>query len=710
MLLKGHVSRRLLASSSLVAGLMISFITASPCAAAPGNGRAWELVTSRDPVASIVFQPLAISAQGDRYAYFTVGSGPGAPAGDLAATNLATREASGWSTTPLGAPYSLSKIALFPSTPSAFSADLGEAVWLSSVPLSPGAPSEGEYGIYRLSADGSVAFLFDAGSEQPELIRASADTGRMVLTTASHLLPDDEARINGQSVYSWSNGTLSLIDVDDGGHLLSPCGSAVSADYGVTHSAERIFFTTQLPGEPDEWGNPCTGPRKVFMHDTNGATMDISASECTRTDCNADQSVSFVGATPSGSDAFLVTSQQLTNADQDEAPDLYRYNVAGHDLELLSSSSAGSDAGVLSDDFAFSEDGSTVYFFSSGKLIPGLGSDNEPNLYLADNAGLHFLATLPQEVPLQSSRDGAALVLATAAPLEEGDTDGYNDVYLYRVDSGEFVRLSKGAAGAGNGPHDATLPSSSSLGSAFPSPPFNDISSDGHRVFFSTEEQLTPDDYNQAPDIYEWARGATELVSSGTGAGGATFAGAMPDGTTVFFNTAESLLPADNDGGEHDIYAARIGGGFDEEVEAPPGGDCSAGECESSPTKTRPGIRSLESHPGGRKGRLHMFSLPPSAGRRVVKTGTVAATIFSTEPGIVHIRGEVEVGGKERTVADGTAGAIRAGKVRVKLQFAAFLRRRLRHETAVTVRFTLRQRRLRTERSMRLLWGGHCCA
>jgi nicotinamidase-related amidase len=91
---------------------------------------------------------------------------------------------------------------------------------------------------------------------------------------------------------------------------------------------------------------------------------------------------------------------------------------------------------------------------------------------------------------------------------------------------------------------------------------FKTASSDGTRVLFETQEQLTNDDTDGAWDVYERTGGATTLASKGSingnGALEARFAGASRDGLKVFFTTAEKLTGDDGDGAV-DVYQRAAG-------------------------------------------------------------------------------------------------------------------------------------------------------
>src|SRR6185312_1816607 len=82
------------------------------------------------------------------------------------------------------------------------------------------------------------------------------------------------------------------------------------------------------------------------------------------------------------------------------------------------------------------------------------------------------------------------------------------------------------------------------------------ISRDGTHVFFETQESLVPTDSDTSIDGYERTGGTTNLVSTGP-AGNQTlvadFLMVSEDGSRVFFDTAASLVPTDTDGRD-DVY------------------------------------------------------------------------------------------------------------------------------------------------------------
>jgi hypothetical protein len=109
------------------------------------------------------------------------------------------------------------------------------------------------------------------------------------------------------------------------------------------------------------------------------------------------------------------------------------------------------------------------------------------------------------------------------------------------------------------------------------------------RLFFESEDAVLPQATNGLMNVYEYepdgvgscatAGGCVYLISSGTGAGQSKFVDASASGEDVFFTTYDQLVPQDGDEAA-DLYDARVGGGFS--TPAPPA--CSGEACKPSAT------------------------------------------------------------------------------------------------------------------------------
>jgi hypothetical protein len=667
-------------------------------AAVPANGRAWELLTPTKPNSAWVLSAMPLGNNDGRVLYASVGPMPGAPSGATVASNLALRGESGWSSTPLGFPYIFKSpevfAQLFPMLMGGLSDDDSTAIWLSATPLIPGAPPEGYVGLYRQGPDGTLSVIANLGEHLLLLLEnyvdLSGDGAHTVFTDEEHVLPSDAGRVEGASIYDSTQAGLQQVDVTTASSLLSPCGSALSSANGMSENGQRIFFSNPDPS------TSCAEPSRVYLR-TGGETIEVSASHCNRLDCNAPADTEFAGATPSGSSVFMTTTQQLTNEDTDVTRDLYRYRSGSGTLSLVSDSPPEADGEVKGGVVHPSDDGSRVYFCATGRLVPGKGAEAGENLYWADEVGLHFVASIPCPEEIQLARDGRSALLGTSVALVAGDTDESKDVYLYDADGNTMTRLSAGPGG-GNGSFDASI--ASGLGETFSfgrEPLFRSITEDAGEAFFTTAEKLAPGDVNPVADVYEWSNGQVDLVSSGTGETEARFGSVSPDGRTVLFETTATLLPADVDGGDGDLYVARKGGGFPE-PEPEPSPECAEATCEaaSRPRVARPSPAS--SAPKGREGRIRLLEV--SGG------GDPTLKVSVPWPGLLSAKGRARLDGSTRVVARGSTGAVHAGRVRMPLRLSAAAQRALARGDSLKVHLVVREAELRLARTIDLGPGG----
>ena len=147
------------------------------------------------------------------------------------------------------------------------------------------------------------------------------------------------------------------------------------------------------------------------------------------------------------------------------------------------------------------------------------------------------------------SPDGARVYIQTDASLtpEDGDAGhegGSSDGYL--LSDGHYTLFT-------TGPLDSPSPN--------PNPYIGThgvwASDDGRYVYFETGQQLVPEDWDSASDIYQRSEGRTRLVSIGPDEYLPTFEypnpsvpetrflGASPDGSTAYFATAQHLTADD---------------------------------------------------------------------------------------------------------------------------------------------------------------------
>jgi hypothetical protein len=688
-----------------IALLALATATLEADAAVPAHGRAWELVTPPNPNGAMIGAISAVVPTGDRLGFMTIGSLPGSEGGSLTTLNFAKRTASGWDSVPLMPAYSNAVMGLTaPPLAHAANSDLSTWLWGSTRPFTPDGPVSPAIGLYSRETYGKTTLVANVGASEITVAGTSADARRLVFRTQAKLLPEDVRPSGSSQVYEATAAGLRLVGVDDGGVPLSNCGAIAGSERfspnPVSRDARRIFVTSPF--------STCgTSRKRVYLRE-NGATTEVSASRCTRSDCNSAADVKFMGATPSGSVAFVATSQQLTDDDLDTGQDLYRYDVAGGTLSRVSAGPPGVVAAVVPSAAYSSDDGSRAYFVATGALVPGKGTAGMPNVYMSDDQGLHFVATIaPSEpwvsmtVPLagetfalrqeiQLTPEGHRLLIRSRLALTPDDVDSMQDAYLYDAEDDTLTRIS-GTAGSGNGAFDVDVAQSPTPGLYAVRPvaghPAHSLSDDGRHVFFRTDEALTPDDDNTTIDVYEWRDGVLGLVTSGAPSGSVRYDTASADGSSVFFTTDESLTPDDDDNGDPDLYVARQGGGFP--VDAPPGG-CTGDGCSPKPDVrlSRPVPASVD-FVDDSAGRFDVLPVSPAARRRMASSGWLKLSVETGAPGRVVARAVARVGRRKRTVARGVANAGRAGTVRLRLRLSSVARRRLRDGHTLVIRVKL---------------------
>ena len=648
----------------------------------PAHGRAWELVTHRPPSSSKVLGVRPMDQNGEQLITSVIGPPPESASGAILNFRSVERGPLGWTGSPFGLAYSVEGNNIFPLyapvMPIALSDDERTTLWASSTPLTPGAPPQEQFGLYRQTAGGPLEFVAHFGEGLLILGLAgfadiASDGSRVVFTSERHLLPGDAGRTEGESIYAWDGSGLELVDVDDSGTLLSTCGVQLSHYGGMSESGSRVFFAT----------NPSCGQEKMYVRDLNtDDTIDPAVSQCTRPDCNAPAAATFAGATPDGKSVFFTTTQQLFDEDQDSGRDLYRFDVDTGELVLVSASGPAATGAVDRARAFFTANGQRVYFRASGVMIPGESTTGE-KLFLSDFGGLHRVAEVsfpPAEnesarlwpTPVQLSADGKQALFLTQSKVLAEDTDSAADAYLYDAEDQTVTRVSKGPSG-GNADAAVSIDALSPInmheyefGNVRP---YYAIDAAGRRAFFQTEESLVPEDTNGDFDVYEVWNGNLGLITPGYQPLESTFSGVSRDGKTVMFGTNATLIPGDVDGEGRDIYAARLGGGF---AEPPPPPGCDSASCPlpDSERVSRGNPASRNATPPKKSGQLRVLGVASKA-----KKGAIAVTVSVPGPGTVTGQIAIKSKGKRVVLAQGSAKAKRAGKVELSLRLTGSARK-----------------------------------
>ena len=304
-----------------------------------------------------------------------------------------------------------------------------------------------------------------------------------------------------------------------------------------------------------------TAPRKSFQLSAS-AQMSIAVTVAlVATLLLPATSLAFF-STDDGEKIVFETPQRLASADTDHTWDIYKR--AGGVTSLVSQGEINGNGPIKAFFDGASSDASTVFFRTAERLARG-DIDGSTDIYKRA-AGRTILVSTSQAHPngsFEASFDGASnngskAFFSTSEQLAGADTDDSADIYER---SGGGTRLvSKGEVN-GNGDFDAFVASPDCVRLSAASCGF--VTSDGSKVFFSTNEQLVSDDTDGgARDLYERSGGTTKLVTkgqiNGNGFNYAYFQDASADGSKLWFMTDEPLVSADTDSAE-DVYE-RSGG------------------------------------------------------------------------------------------------------------------------------------------------------
>jgi hypothetical protein len=594
------------------------------------------------------------SLTGEQVSYFSILPFPSERSGLDAANYLGSRAGEGWSTQGLQPPLSVKSTALLYG----LTEDLSKAfLQVSGTVLAPGGTPEGFDAYLRDNGTGSYRLVAPGPLRNgSNYAGATPDGSHILFESRERLLPAATPGVT--NLYAWDPGKaageqLSLADVlPDGtvpaqGSVAGPGGPAIESgslpggattkfytDRAISTDGSRVFFTD-------------LGTGQIYVRKNGLSTLELSASQGI-----GPKPEYWRAATPDGRFAFFTSEAKLTNGAtaSPEHADLYRFDVDHAELiDLSTQASAG--AAVLGT-VGVSTDGSYVYFVATSVLAAG-GNAGSPNLYEWHNGTILYIATLDQSGDVgdwlariepgansgdkfKSSRvtpDGTRVLFGSRARLTSYDNASLRE--LYRYDATRPVSPGNPRCVSCN-PSGAAATSRASLADG-PTKEFGlpvlpparrvtltrNLSSDGSRVFFESEEALVPQDKNGQMDVYEWeqegaglcssasasfsqqAGGCLYLISTGRASSPSYFGDASPDGRDVFFFTRQSLVPQDQDN-NGDIYDARIGGGLATQNVTPPP-SCTAEECRgasSTPPAFGPPASAIFSGSG---------NLPPSA-------------------------------------------------------------------------------------------------
>jgi hypothetical protein len=445
-------------------------------------------------------------------------------------------------------------------------------------------------------------FAPDVGESSPiRLVDASRDDSRILFESELALATTNVAPAGATNLYEWNEAKpvgerVSLAGVLPGN--VAPGEGAAAGPPHQINDLESVYLQNTI----SEDGS------RVFFTDWSTGVFFMREPEAEKTFQLSSASAVWQASTPDGNYAFYT-----------ENGELYRFNVKrfkeskepepaalAEAREQLTSGAEGV-AGTL----GVSSDGAYAYLVAPGVLATNrrehenankelVVEEAEPgknNLYEWHEGSFVFIAQDNDAHDWQARLDGTrnegpAGGARSSRVTPDGRTLMFSDSEaagfdLYRaglsVAAHNPVCVTCDASGGATSPAELTVPDRSLVArpntknyNAFLT---HNLSDDGGRVFFETEEALVPEDVNGTRDVYEWERegegsctgasatfsarsgGCMYLISTGQSPIESYFGDASANGDDVFIFTTQQLLASDQDGNA-DAYDARVGGGI----------------------------------------------------------------------------------------------------------------------------------------------------
>ncbi len=535
--------------------------------------RAYELVSPVDsnglfPVSKIgeggpetAFDTTMAATDGSSVIFDAVGTLPGDEANGTRAAYEASRQNEGWFTqgiSPSGAQ------AVTPGI-GGVSPDHKYAFWQSK---SGGGTLmvEGQDAHYIRNPSGSFDLIGQGGLGTDPKVR-----GRWITAGADHVIFNTQAGIAVPlETGAPPAGIAAIYDrtPDSVTHVVSlpPTGASTAtqlefesenAEYrgvstdgtGIVFSVgsimyERLDNATTLPiveGEAVFAGVSADGGRVFYMQGGDAFACDVDSVGC-GPGGNAPVSVGSGGETTlinisaDGSHVFFVSPKQLDGG---------LGEIGANNLYVWSGSSVR---------FITELDPADFEAFGSGAVRLGRWTELL-NQELTVSTG-------PADNPSRTTSDGNFFVFQSHANLTSYDSSGHSEIYRYDTSSNSLTCVScnpHGDAAMSNAELEANTQLNSPVNALTH---ISNITDSGETVFFQTSDALVPADVNGVQDVYEWRAGRLFLISSGHSAARSYLYAMTTDGHDVFFATNEALVPEDQNGGSVRIYDARVDGGF----------------------------------------------------------------------------------------------------------------------------------------------------
>lgn len=534
------------------------------------------------------------------------------------------------------------------------------------------------------------------------VVAASRDMQRVLVETEAQMTPDDTNVYTDLYMLEGGNVTRVTSGADQGGRVNAVGRKAIPGS--MPDDGSHVYFESASRLVPEDRG---ANDSDIYRWDRADGSFELMSPSIRPDGPLSWGSTVAIGFADDDLTCFE-TGNDLVSADDDwNWEDVYCYRRSTDELELISDD-GGAMAGYPSFGVAMSADGRSVFFATEIALTPA-DTDGTLSLYVRRDGTTTYVARLDPadrnthgQAAAQNaswrgvrvSDDGTEMVFVTLGAAVAADTDTRADLYHWSLDGGLTL------ISAGDGRGETRLGASSSLDDQAMSENHASgrvVTDDFGKVYFTSTDTLVPTDTDGGyADVYQWSEdgGARLLTPAGEAPYNALYMDSTPDGSSVFFVTAEPVLPQDVNA-TRDLYVSREGGGF---APVEPPHECSGDSCQGPPTNPPPAERPGTSTfvgPGDAEEAVpaegwHRLANVTAAQRRALaRKGRTTLRVQVSEGGIVGVRVTARIGRRNVPAASAWKRAGKRGTVRIPVQLAprvrAALRRQRRLRLVVTV-------------------------
>jgi hypothetical protein len=365
---------------------------------------------------------------------------------------------------------------------------------------------------------------------------------------ASNLVANDTNRRSDVFVHGVRAGGTKRVSVSTAGRQGNDDsrGGVISADGRFI--AFYSWASNLVPGDTN-------GAVDIFVHQRATATTTRVSVGAAGTQANSDSLFPALSA-DGRYVAFDSAASNLVAGDTNGWDDIFvRDRQSGTTQRISVANDGAQSIGGTSARPAISADGRFVAFLSyATNLVPG-DTNGSADIFVRDR-----VAGTTRRVSVASggaqanassfeaaiSADGRFVAFnSEAANLVAGDTNGYQDVFVHELSTGQTERMSVASTGAEGNSHSQAAT----------------LSADGRFVaFHSSAANLVPNDTNGADDVFIRDRRAdttqrVSLTQTGGQSNGYSFYPTLSAdaGLVAFASTARNLVPGDTNG-KFDVF------------------------------------------------------------------------------------------------------------------------------------------------------------